>query len=33
MGYDPEVDDARGAATWSPEDRLRDEMAFRGMSR
>jgi hypothetical protein len=35
MGYEPEVDNARGAAaaTWSPEDRLRDEMAFRGMSR
>jgi hypothetical protein len=35
MGYEPEVDNARGAAatTWSPEDRLRDEMTFRGMSR
>jgi hypothetical protein len=33
MGYEPEVDNARGAATWSPEDRLRNEMAFRGMSR
>jgi hypothetical protein len=35
MGYEPEVDNARGAAaaTWSPEDRLRDEMNFRGMAR
>jgi hypothetical protein len=35
LGYEPEDDNARGAAatTWSPEDRLRDEMAFRGMSR
>jgi hypothetical protein len=33
LGYEPEDDNARGASTWSPEDRLRDEMNFRGMSR
>jgi hypothetical protein len=34
LGYEPEADNARGAAaTWSPEDRLRDEMNFWGMSR
>jgi hypothetical protein len=33
LGYEPEDDNARAASTWSPEDRLRDEMSFRGMSR
>jgi hypothetical protein len=34
MGHEPETVDARGAvAAWSPEDRLRDEMNFRGMAR